>query len=101
MNKTTKMRKITKQIGFEGRTTIPQIIRDAMGLEDKDFISFELAEDGNSVTIRREFICEGCPVYDEAEEETADEELQKMLRGHDPVLVSIVKYILGLVGDAA
>ena len=93
--------KIIKQIGFEGRTTIPLIIRDVMGLEDKDFISFELSEDGNSVTIRREFICDGCPMYDEAEEEKADKEILKMLQGHDPVLVSIMKYIIGMAGDAA
>lgn len=99
MKKNTE--KIIKQIGFEGRTTIPLIIREEMGLEDKDFISFEISEDGNSVTIRREFICDGCPVYDEAEEEKADKEILKMLQGHDPVLVSIMKYILGLAGDAA
>ena len=96
-----KTEKIIKQIGFEGRTTIPLIIREEMGLEDKDFISFEISEDGNSVTIRREFICDGCPVYDEEEEEKADKEILKMLQGHDPVLVSIMKYILGLAGDAA
>ena len=93
--------KIIKQIGFEGRTTIPLIIREEMGLEDKDFISFELSEDGNSVTLRREFICDGCPVYDEVEEKKADMELQKLLKEHDPVLVSIMKYIIGLAGDAA
>ena len=93
--------KIIKQIGFEGRTTIPLIIREEMGLEDKDFISFELSEDRNSVTIRREFICDGCPVYDEAEEKKADMELQNLLKGHDPVLASIMKYIIELAGDAA
>lgn len=35
-----EMKKIYRQIGFEGRTTIPQVIRDKMGLDDKDFISF-------------------------------------------------------------
>ncbi len=93
--------KIIKQIGFEGRTTIPLIIREEMGLEDKDFISFELSEDRNSVTIRREFICDGCPVYDDAEEKEADMELQNLLKGHDPVLASIMKYIIELAGDAA
>lgn len=52
------MRKIIKQIGFEGRTTIPQVLRDYMGIEDKDFISFELAPDGRSIVIRKEEFCD-------------------------------------------
>ena len=103
MNKTPTMKKIIKQIGFEGRTTIPQIIREAMGLEDGDFISFEISEDKNSVTIRKEFICDGCM----SESEEVDDPLMSGLNGLDPKdlpvpqILSIMKTILELVGDAA
>lgn len=55
-----EMKKIYRQIGFEGRTTIPQVIRDKMGLDDKDFISFSYDPETRSVIIRQEWICDGC-----------------------------------------
>lgn len=54
------MKKIIKQIGFEGRTTIPQIIRDAMGLPEKAFISFTYDAETKSVVIKQEWICDDC-----------------------------------------
>ena len=51
------MTKIIKQIGAEGRTTIPQNIRDVLDIRDGDFISFEVASDGRSIRIVREQIC--------------------------------------------
>ena len=51
------MRKVIKQIGFEGRTTIPQNLRQAMGIRDGDFISFEMDPDGKSIRVMKEQIC--------------------------------------------
>ena len=54
------MTKIIKQIGMEGRTTIPYLSRKAMRLEDGDFISFTYDKENKTVTIQQEWICDGC-----------------------------------------
>ena len=51
------MKQYIKQIGFEGRTTIPQQFRDAMGIKDGDFIAFELSHDGKALVISKAHIC--------------------------------------------
>lgn len=51
--------KIYKILGKRGRITIPYAIRQEMGLEQDDVLSFELQEDG-AVVIRTEPRCCGC-----------------------------------------
>ena len=51
--------KIYKILGKRGRITIPHNIRQQMGLEPNDVISFEPQDDG-SVIIRAEPRCCGC-----------------------------------------
>ena len=52
------MNKIYRTLGKRGRTTIPYAIRVRLRLRHNDLISFE--EDGDTVVIRRENICNGC-----------------------------------------
>jgi bifunctional DNA-binding transcriptional regulator/antitoxin component of YhaV-PrlF toxin-antitoxin module len=51
--------KIYKILGKRGRITIPYVIRQELGLEQDDVISFEPQEDG-SIIVRAEPRCCGC-----------------------------------------
>lgn len=51
--------KIYKILGKRGRITIPFAIREELGLEQDDVLSFELQDDG-AVVIRMEPRCCGC-----------------------------------------
>ena len=52
------MNKIYRILGKRGRTTIPHAIRVRLGLRHNDLISFE--EDGDTVIVRREKVCDEC-----------------------------------------
>ena len=49
---------VRKFLGKEGRTTIPYPIRERLGWEEGDIISFTELEDG-SVLLTQEIICDG------------------------------------------
>lgn len=51
--------KIYKILGKRGRITIPLAIREELGIEQNDVLSFELQDDG-AVVIRTEPRCCGC-----------------------------------------
>ena len=53
------MTKIYRVLGRRGRITIPFEIRQAMGFDYNDIVSFE-AKDGKTVTVKREKICSEC-----------------------------------------
>ena len=60
------MNKIYRTLGKHGRTTIPYAIRVNLGLRHNDLLSFE--EDGDTIVIRRENICNECDdFYDDAD----------------------------------
>ena len=60
------MNKIYRTLGKRGRTTIPYVIRVKLGLRHNDLLSFE--EDGDTIVIRRENICNECDdFYDDAD----------------------------------
>ena len=52
------MDKIYRTLGKRGRTTIPYAIRVRLGLRHNDLLSFE--EDGDTVIVRREKVCDEC-----------------------------------------
>lgn len=54
-----KMSKIFKVLGKRGRITIPFDIRQRMGFTYNDILSFE-EQDGNTVVVKREKLCDGC-----------------------------------------
>ena len=83
-------KKIIKQIGAEGRTTIPLIMRKAMGLKDGAFISFTYDPDEKNVTIQQEWFCDGC----EPDEDEVDPELLLILLGLDKELQAKAAFLL-------
>ena len=83
-------KKIIKQIGAEGRTTIPFIMRKAMNLKDGAFISFTYDPDEKNVTIQQEYFCDGCEIG----EEEMNPELLLILLGLDKELQEKATFVL-------
>ena len=52
--------KVFKVLGKRGRITIPYEIRRRVGFDCNDILSFEEAEDGQAVVVRREKVCDDC-----------------------------------------
>ena len=68
------MKKIYKPLGKRGRTTIPYVIRVKLGLRHNDMLSFE--EDGDTIVIRRENICNECDdFFDDIDEMGEDNDI--------------------------
>ena len=69
---------VRKFLGKEGRTTIPYPIRERLGWEEGDIISFTELEDG-SVLITQEILCDGCEdLYDNPKNNEPDESEEKL-----------------------
>ena len=54
------MAKMMRILGKRGRTTIPYAIRQSVGFGYNDVLSFAEGDDGRSVIIRREKLCDSC-----------------------------------------
>jgi len=54
------MEKLYRILGKRGRITIPCELRMRMGFACSDILSFTPQEDGKSILIKREKICDGC-----------------------------------------
>lgn len=54
------MEKFIRVLGKRGRITIPYEIRMMVGFSYNDVLSFTEGEDGQSVIVRREKLCDGC-----------------------------------------
>ena len=54
------MGKIYRILGKRGRITIPYEIRVKVGFQANDVLSFAESEDGRSVVVKREKICDYC-----------------------------------------
>lgn len=54
------MMKMYRILGKRGRVTIPHEIRRRVGFAYNDVLSFCESEDGRTVTVKREKICDGC-----------------------------------------
>lgn len=63
------MAKLMRILGKRGRTTIPYAIRKSVGFGYNDVLSFTEGDDGRSVIVRREKLCDNCkdqpPVVEE------------------------------------
>lgn len=53
-------RKVLRILGKRGRITIPYEIRQRVGFEYNDVLSFTESSDGRSVIVRREKLCDNC-----------------------------------------
>ena len=62
------MLKIYRVLGKKGRITIPYEIRQRIGFRYNDVLSF-IQQDGGSVLVRRENICDNCNEFAEEFEE--------------------------------
>ena len=54
------MKKIYRVMGKRGRTTIPVSIRQSLNLQKNDIISFQKTEDGKSICMKKEKVCDNC-----------------------------------------
>jgi bifunctional DNA-binding transcriptional regulator/antitoxin component of YhaV-PrlF toxin-antitoxin module len=54
------MKKIYRVMGKRGRTTIPLRIRQSLNLQNNDIISFQETEDGKSICMKKEKVCDNC-----------------------------------------
>ncbi len=55
------MEKMYRILGKRGRITIPYEIRQRVGFKHNDVLSFEESEDGRTVVVKREKICDCQP----------------------------------------
>ena len=60
--------KVYKILGRRGRITIPQKIREKIGFGSGDIVSFDELDDGQSILIRKEIVCDGCGDLDDADD---------------------------------
>lgn len=54
------MNKLYRILGKRGRITIPYEIRQRVGFQYNDVLSFVESADGRSVVVKREKICDNC-----------------------------------------
>lgn len=54
------MKKLYRVLGKRGRITIPYEIRQRVGFDYNDILSFAESEDGRTVVVKREKICDHC-----------------------------------------
>ena len=54
------MNKLYRVLGKRGRITIPFEIRQRVGFRYNDVLSFTESPDGQTVTVKREKICDNC-----------------------------------------
>ncbi len=52
--------KMYRILGQRGRVTIPQEMRGRVGFRYNDILSFTETDDGRSVIVTREAVCDGC-----------------------------------------
>ena len=63
--------KMYRILGKRGRITIPFDMRQRVGFQPNDVLSFTESEDGRSVLVTREILCdERCPESDSKERDT-------------------------------
>jgi len=95
------MSKIIKQIGIEGRTTIPWSMRRALKIKNGDFISFKKTPDGNGIIIEKEKICDHCS---DKKEPTDENIMVRILSGKTDIdlgkVLFVLENILGLGGGS-
>ena len=54
------MEKVYRVLGKRGRVTIPWEIRQRVGFGSNDIVSFAEAPDGQSVIVKKDWICDDC-----------------------------------------
>ena len=75
------MKTIYRILGKRGRITVPFEIRQRVGFSYNDILSFTESEDGKSVTVRRETICDSCAKEPDRKEDAGTVTLLDFLNG--------------------
>lgn len=90
------MAKMMRILGKRGRTTIPYAIRQSVGFGYNDVLSFTEGDDGRSVIIRREKLCDNCK--DKEPPVVEEHSLQDVLSGlsHEEQLAAFLYLANGL-----
>ena len=73
-----QMTKPIKILGKRGRVTIPYEIRQALGYNDNDILSFNAQPDG-TLLVRREKLCDDCGEKQEPTEKRTSDSVMKLL----------------------
>ena len=77
------MGKIYRILGKRGRITLPYEIRKQVGFSQNDVLSFVASEDGRSVVVKREKICDCCK--EKVQKDGNEITLYDFLNGLSPV----------------
>ncbi len=78
------MAKMYRILGKRGRITIPYEIRQRVGYGYNDVLSFAESEDGRSVIVKREKICDNCRTESPGEAKDDEITLLDFLNGLSP-----------------
>ena len=77
------MKKMLRILGKRGRITIPYEIRARVGFEYNDVLSFTEADDGRTVIVRRERLCD-CGKHEQKKKNDEEITLFEFLNGLSP-----------------
>ena len=77
------MKKMLRILGKRGRITIPYEIRARVGFEYNDVLSFTEADDGRTVIVRRERLCD-CGKHEQKKKNDEEITLFELLGGLSP-----------------
>lgn len=78
------MAKLLRILGKRGRITIPYEIRQRVGFQYNDVLSFTEIADGRSVVVKREKICDNCKGTKPAEKDSDTVTLLDFLNSLSP-----------------
>ena len=78
------MKKMYRVLGKRGRVTIPYEIRQRVGFGYNDVLSFSEADDGRTVIVRREKICDNCEPVAPVQQSEDEVTLYDFLNGLSP-----------------
>lgn len=80
------MKKMYRVLGKRGRVTIPYEIRQRVGFAYNDVLSFSESDDGRTVIVRREKICDNCEPVAPVPQNEDQVTLYDFLNGLSPAL---------------
>ncbi len=83
------MSKLYRILGKRGRITIPYEIRQRVGFQYNDVLSFTETSDGRTVMVKREKICDNCKGTRSAADKQADGINKVSTGGKDAILDQI------------
>jgi len=102
-----KNNSILRVLGQRGRTTIPFAIRMKMGFKSDDVLRFTPSDDGKTLMVKREKLCDSCKTQELSATKERDAVLQELLDEltptelHTALIHLSVRWAQTQQGDAA